>query len=124
MLRAAKGIVIASTVVAAFAELYLAEAAPVIFWIAVLGFFGLFAMGAPARPVALRVAMAAMYLSPAILLALGLNTDFSKDIVWVLPLLGLCLSGGRLLEWSLPARWQGPLVTWAMIVSIAWPIVF
>jgi O-antigen ligase len=124
MLRAAKGIVIVSTVVAAFAELYLAEVPPSIFWIAVLGFFGLLAFGVRVRSAALAVVMAAMYLSPAILLALRLNTDFSKDIVWVLPLLGLCLSGGRLLEWSLPSRWQWPLVTWAMLVSIAWPIVF
>ena len=124
MLRAAKGIVIASTVVAAFAELYLAEVTPAIFWIAILGFFGAFAVGSQARSIALRVVMAAMYLSPAILLALRLNTDFSKDIVWVLPLLGLCLSGKGLLEWSLPPRWQWPLITWAMIVAISWPIVF
>jgi hypothetical protein len=65
-----------------------------------------------------------MYLSPAIMLALGLFTDFSKDIVWLLPLLGLCLSGSGARQWSLPARWQWPLVTWAMIVAIAWPIVF
>ena len=118
-----RGVVIASTVAAAFAELYLAEAARSIFWIALGGFVLLLAFGARFRPLALRVIMPAMYLSPAIMLALDLHTDFSKDIVWVLPLLGLCLSGGRLFEWSLPARWQWPLVTWAMIVSISWPIV-
>jgi hypothetical protein len=119
-----RGVVIASTIVAAFAELYLAEVAPPVFWIALGGFVLLLALGSRLRPIALRIVMPAMYLSPAIMLALGLFTDFSKDIVWLLPLLGLCLSGSGMREWSLPARWQWPLVTWAMIVAIAWPIVF
>jgi hypothetical protein len=57
------------------------------------------------------------------MLAFGLYTDYSKDVVWLLPLIGLCLSGSMLRGWSLPARWQWPLITWALIVSIAWPIV-
>ena len=123
MLLITRGVVIASTVVAAFAELYLAEATRSIFWIALGGFALLAATGARFRTIALRVIMPAMYLSPAAMLALQLHTDFSKDIVWLLPLLGLCLSGGRWQEWSLPGRWQWPLITWATIVSIAWPIV-
>jgi hypothetical protein len=123
MLLIFRGVVVASTIVAAFAELYLAEAARSIFWIAVAGFALLLAVGWRHRALALRVVMPAMYLSPAIMLALKLNTDFSKDIVWVLPLLGLCLSGRGARDWSLPARWQWPLITWAMIVAIAWPIV-
>src|SRR5215216_2924710 len=104
MLLITRGVVIASTVVAALAELYLAEVAPSIFWIALGGFALLLAIGSRIRSIALPVLMPAMYLSPAILLALRLNTDFSKDIVWLLPLIGLCLSGSRLNEWSLPAR--------------------
>ena len=34
------------------------------------------------------------------------------------------LSGKGALQWSLPARWQWPLITWAAIVAITWPIVF
>lgn len=119
-----RGVVIASTIVAAFAELYLAEVAPSIVWIAVGGFVLLLAFGSRLRPIALRIVMPAMYLSPAILLALQINEDYKKDIVWLLPLIGLCLSDWRAREWALPSRWQWPLVTWAMIVSIAWPIVF
>src|ERR1051325_2620929 len=118
-----RGVVIASTIAAALAELYLAEAAPSIFWIALGGFAVLLAFGSRIRPLALRIIMPAMYLSPAIMLALGLFTDFSKDVVWLLPLLGLCVSGSWTREWSLPARWQWPLITVAMIVAIAWPIV-
>src|SRR4030095_8347727 len=88
------------------------------------GFALLLAFGSRLRPIALRIVMPAMYLSPAILLALQIHEDFSKDIVWLLPLIGLSLSDWRAREWALPARWQWPLVTWAVIVSIAWPIVF
>ena len=73
------------------------------------------------RSIALRVLLPAMYLSPAILIGLQAGGDFSKDIVWLLPLLALCLSGTRSLEWSLPSRWQWPLITLATLVSIAWP---
>src|SRR6476661_10591292 len=114
-----RGIVVASTVIAAVVELYLAEAARPVFWIAIAGFAGLLVFGARIRSQALRVVMPAMYLSPAILLATEMGGDFSKDIVWVLPLVGLCLSGPRVLEWSLPSRWQWPLITWATIVAIA-----
>jgi hypothetical protein len=123
MLLITRGVVVASTVVAAFAELYLAEATRSMFWIALGGFAVLAAAGSRLRAPALRIIMPAMYLSPAIMLALDLHTDLSKDIVWLLPLLGLCLSGDRWRTWSLPARWQWPLITWAMIVSIAWPII-
>jgi len=124
MLLITRGVVIASTVVAAFVELYLAETVRPIFWIAVVGFATLLVWGPRVRPIALRVLLPAMYLSPAILIGLEAGGDFSKDIVWLLPLLALCLSGTRSFEWSLPARWQWPLITWATLVAVVWPIVF
>src|SRR4026207_1140161 len=104
-----RGVGIAPTIVAAFAELYLAEVAPSIFWIALGGFILLLAFGSRLRPIALRIVMAAMYLSPAIFLALQINEDYKKDIVWLLPLIGLCVSDWRAREWALPSRWQWPL---------------
>jgi len=124
MLQITRGVVLASTVLAAFVELYLAEAIRPIFWIAVVGFVALFVIGARVRSLALRVLLPAMYLSPAILIGLEAGGDFSKDVVWLLPLLGLCLSGTRSLDWSLPSRWQWPLITLPTLVSVVWPIVF
>jgi hypothetical protein len=68
--------------------------------------------------------MAALYLTPAILMVVNGGEDFSLDTIWILPLLGLILSGPGTLQWSLPAKWQWPLITWAMIVSLTWPIVW
>src|ERR1044072_8445155 len=124
MLRITRGVVVASTVAAALTELYLVEHAPSIFWMASGGFVLLIAIGWGIRRPALTILMPAIHLSPASLRLLGIGAAFSKDIVWVLPLAGLCLSGSGALKWSLPGRWQWPLITWAMVVAIAWPIVF
>jgi len=126
-MRVTRAVVIASTVAAAFAEAYLAEPyAPglPVFWISVAGFVLLLIAGQSFRSVALLCVMPALYLVPAIFLATQGGEHFSLDVIWILPLLGLCLSGRGALHWSLPARWQWPLVTWATLVSIAWPIVF
>jgi hypothetical protein len=118
-------LVIASTVSAALVECYLAtQYSPPIFFTALAGFALLLAAGAKLRGVALPVLMGATYLTPAILLVVNDGENFSLDTIWLLPLLGVVLSGPGVLEWSLPRRWQWPLITWAVIVSIAWPIVF
>lgn len=120
-----RGIVIASTIAAAFVEAYLAtEYAPSILWIAVAGFALLLAIGYRIRPIALPVMLSATYVAPVLLLIFNDGQDFSLDIVWILPLLGLILSGPGVLRWSLPSRWQWPLITWALVVAVSWPIVF
>ena len=49
---------------------------------------------------------------------------FSLEIVWILPLLALTLSDQGALRWSLPRAWRWPLVAWALVVAVSWPIVF
>ena len=123
--RLTRLIVIVSTVTAALVECWLAtQYSPPIFFSAIAGFVLLVATGARLRGVALPLLTASMYLTPAILLIVNDGENFSLDTIWLLPLLGLTLSGPGALDWSLPRRWQWPLVTWATIVSIAWPIVF
>ena len=126
MLRLTRGVVIASTVVAALVENYLAGPYhPYIFWSALAGFIALAATGERVRGIALPIVLAASYLLPGFLIAIdpAKQADFSLDIAWALPLLGLTLSN-RPLQWSLPQRWLGPLLTWSLLVSVAWPIVF
>jgi hypothetical protein len=123
--RLTRLIVVVSTVAAALVECYLAtEYSPPIFFTALFGFALLLAVGARLRGLALPFLMAATYLTPAVLLVVNDGENFSLDTIWLLPLLGLTLSGPGAFEWSLPRRWQWPLITWAAIVSIAWPIVF
>ncbi len=126
MLKGARIVVIVSTVAAALFESYLAtQYHPAIFWLSLIGFAALAAAGERLRPFALPILMSAAYLTPAILIATdpAKQADFGLDIVWVLPLLGLSLSA-RTLDWAVPRRWQWPLVTWSLVVAVAWPLVF
>ena len=98
---------------------------PQLFWIGVAGFVLMLIIGRRWRHLAMPVLMAALYLTPSLLLVTFKARGFEHDAIWILPLLGLLLSDrGEVLKWSLPARWQWPLITWSAIVAITWPIIF
>ena len=120
-------LVIASAAIAAFVEAFLGAAyTPEVFWIGIAGFAVMLAAGDRLRSIALPIVMAALYLTPALLLmTLGdRGLGYGNDALWILPLLGLTIGGRGALQWSLPGPWRFPLITWAAIVAIAWPIVF
>jgi O-antigen ligase len=124
--RASRFLVVVSTIAAALVESALANAySPQVFWIALAGFALMLAVGRRFRSVALPILMAALYLTPAMfLVSLGFE-GYGLDVIWILPLLGVILSDRDAWQrWSLPARWQWPLVTWSLLVAIVWPIVF
>jgi len=126
MIHATRVIVVASTVLAAFAEAYLTTPywPPQTIWITTASLVVMAAIGYRFRAVALPAVLAVPYVMPAVLLQWQGNENSFLDFFWMMPLLGLVLSGPGALRWSLPARWQWPLVTWAMIVAVTWPIVF
>src|SRR5688572_2361465 len=120
-------LVITSTVLAGLVEAYLASVyAAQLLWIGGAGLALMLIAGERLRSTAMPIVMAALYLTPAILLVtLGdRGRGYGVDVIWILPLLGLTISGPGARQWSLPERWRFPLITWAAIVAIAWPIVF
>ena len=120
-------LVVASALLAAFAEAWLATTyTPEVFWIGLAGFGLLVVAGDRLRSIAMPIVMAALYLTPALMLtALGeRGRGYGLDAIWILPLLGATLSGSAAWQWSIPERWRWPLITWASIVAISWPIVF
>jgi hypothetical protein len=121
-----RALVLASTVLAVFAETYLAtwHSPSHVIWIATGSMIAAAAIGHRARAIAMPAVLALLYLLPAILIASGINENYSFDYGWLMPLTGLVLSGPGWRRWSLPSRWQWPLVTWAAIVAVSWPIVF
>ncbi len=120
-------LVIGSAAIAALVEAYFASAyAPEVLGIGVAGFALTLIAGNRLRSTAMPIVMAALYLTPAVMLVTfgERGRGYGVDVIWILPLLGLILSGRGALQWSLPDRWRFPLITWAAIVAIAWPIVF
>lgn len=125
-LSVTRALVVASAVIAALAVTYLTTAyAPLLRWAGIGGFVAMLISGQRVRAQALPALTALLYLAPAILLVTLSVRGYGVDVIWFLPLLGLMLSERRAwFEWSLPGRWQWPLVTWGTVVAIAWPIVF
>ena len=121
-----KAVVIASTLAAAFLQLYLATRLlyPQIFFIVAAAFLAAVAMGAWRPGPLTAVVMALSYLAPAVYVVWAGFENYSFEIIWALPLLGLLVSGREAWRWSLPAPWRWPLVTWALIVAASWPFVF
>jgi hypothetical protein len=121
-----KGVVIASTMVAALVELYLATAQlfPEFFTITLAAFVAAAVVGTRFPGPPSRVILFAAYLTPAAFVAWAGFEHFSLEIVWALPLLGLAISGKDGWRWNLPERWRWPLVAWALILAASWPFVF
>ena len=119
-------LVVASTALAAYAEAILATPwlPPQTVWIVIAVAAALVITGERARAFTLPILLPVMYILPAAMLVWVGNENFSSEYVFLLPLLGLACSGPGALRWSLPGSWRWPLVTWAMIISLSWPIVF
>ena len=126
MSQVTRALVIASTVLAAFAQTYVATFywPPQTIWIASASVIVLAIAGHRLRAVALPAVLASIYFMPAFLYVTRGGETFVLDFLWQMPLVGLTLSGPGAERWSLPDKWQWPLVTWAMIVSITWPLIF
>lgn len=121
-----KGVVIASTLVAAFVQLYLATRLTNVplFFIVTGAFVVAVAAGAWRPGPATSIVLAMSYLAPAAYVIWSGFENYPFEIVWSLPLLGLLVSGRDAARWHLPAPWRWPLVTWALIVAASWPWVF
>lgn len=126
MNRLTKAVVVASTLAAALVEVYLATTPlfPFIFWFSIALAAAWFVAGDRVRALGLPIAMGAMYLMPGVYWGLGIRELYGLEMIWILPLIGLIVSGRGAWEWSLPRRWHWPLVAWALVVAVSWPIVF
>jgi hypothetical protein len=113
--RLTKGVVIASTLAAAFVQLYLATRLlyPQLFFIVTAAFVVAIGIGSWRPGPAMAVVLAASYLAPAAYVIWAGFENYSFEIVWSLPLLGLILSGRDGWRWHLPTSWRWPLVAWS-----------
>ncbi len=121
-----KGVVIASTLVAAFTQLYLATRLTYVelMGLAAAGFAVAFVAGRWRPGLVTTLLLSVVYVAPAIHVVLGRFESASLEIAWALPLLGLVLSGRDGWHWNVPPRFRWPLVAWALVIAVSWPIVF
>lgn len=126
MNRFTKGVVIASTLAAAFVELYLATRLlyPQMFFVVAAAFAVAMVAGTQRPGPVTAIVLAVSYLAPAAYVIWAGFENYSFEIAWALPLLGVILSGRDAWRWHLPAQWRWPLVAWALIVAASWPWVF
>jgi len=124
MNRLTKSLVVTSALLAAAAELYLVSDGISDVGIAALALVAVVVAAQAWRPgLPLAPLLAVAYVAPAAwLLWLG-QEAYSFEIAWVAPLAVLACMGRDAWRWSLPAPWRLPLVFWALVVSVSWPIV-
>jgi hypothetical protein len=122
--RASRVIVLTSALAAASWEIELASRD----WLPFLYIgVGAFAVGALLATRLGRRAAGALfsvgYVFPVMCLAAAgffRNTFFG---VWILPLLGAMIATSIDGGWSFPSRWKVPLVFWALVAALAWPVI-
>ena len=118
-----KIIVVISTVIAALTQHWLAARdAPFLPWVSSLAFAATLLAARRFLPQVLCFVLALLYTLPG-LIFLSFH-HFSSGIPATTCLLGIILSTPRLRTWSLPQRWRFPLVLWALMIALSWPIIF
>ena len=121
--RATKSVVIISTLAAAFTELYLASPSLTGSWPFTIAVSLVAAVAAVrARSVAIRIVLVAIYLAPATFLLVSGVDHPSFEITWIAPLVVILVWDRDAWTWRLPAPLRLPLATWALLVSVSWPI--
>lgn len=63
------------------------------------------------------------YVVPIVLLLIFGEYYEPYLVVWMAALFGVVLSRPPYASWSLPQRWRAPLLFWALVVALSWPVV-
>jgi hypothetical protein len=93
----------------------------------VMTFAATFAAGflaASAWSGALGALLASAYLAPAAIAAIsGGRYPIEYQTIWTAAVVGAIFGANGTGSWNLPPRWRVPLVGWALVVAVTWPLV-
>jgi hypothetical protein len=90
--------------------------------VALAGLAG-FAGGRLAPWPTLGVILALTYTAPLLVLAVFGRFGVEFLLPWSAALTGLLLADRERWSWSYPRAWHVPLVSWALVIAVAWPII-
>jgi len=79
--------------------------------------------GTLAETAAVSVVLAFAYVFPAAIQAGHGRYFVDFGVLWTAALLGAIAPRAAHSGWSVPGRWRGALILWALTVSLAWPVV-
>ena len=123
MERASRLIVLVSIVLAFVAHTWLAHTQTASAVTVVLSFLVLFGLARRAPRVAVGVVAATAYSAPALLTAIFRIYDYHQLSIWLAALAGVIVAHERATGWHVPRAWKAPLVGWALVLAVTWPIV-
>ena len=63
------------------------------------------------------------YLTPALVFVLNGSFNLGYGGPWMAALLGAMLPRSISSPWTIPGRWRAPLILWALVIALTWPVV-
>ncbi len=122
--RATKLIVIASNLAALWLTATLvSRGIPSILVPTVTAFVASWFLAVLVGDVVTSIVLSTVYLVPAVCYAVFNNFVFSYYAIWMAGLCGAMMSRSARSAWAYPGRFTVPLVLWALVVAISWPLV-
>ncbi|HEV3214153.1 MAG TPA: O-antigen ligase family protein [Vicinamibacterales bacterium] len=72
---------------------------------------------------ATTIVLSLIYFVPALCFAWFKSFAYSYYAIWMAALCGAMIPRGVRSEWGVPRRWKAPLVLWALVLALSWPII-
>ena len=90
---------------------------------ALIAFATTFAIARFSTPAAVALVAGTSYLAPAALSLAFKASDYHQMLVWIAAAIGPIVARADWSRWHLPRPWLIPLVGWALVVAVTWPII-
>lgn len=124
MAAAAKLLILTSTGAGLLLQAWLGSREwPPLFWLTVVALAAGFALVRLAPLWGWAPLLITAYAYPAIFHATREFFTFSYYAIWLAGLLGGIVAAAHPARWQLPPAWRLPLVFWALVLSMAWPVI-
>ncbi|MBA3269978.1 MAG: O-antigen ligase family protein [Acidobacteria bacterium] len=124
MERFSRLVVLISLLSAGVAHAFFAgQFVPALPWAAAAALVVSFGLSKVSLRLGLTPALLLTYAAPAVLMV-GFGTpDYHQLLVWMALFAGPIVAASDWSQWHVPGRWKAPVICWAMVIAVTWPIV-